>query len=115
MIPSLEEFLSASLLQIKMVEYGFATQGQEIVSAFADQVKGKTFAITVPSEGGIGAEIAISLAKASSARLIPFGRSREKTQSVINSIAAASEQASPIETDFIQVELASLASVRKAA
>ncbi|KAL1989251.1 hypothetical protein VTN96DRAFT_13 [Rasamsonia emersonii] len=98
-----------------MVEYGFATQGQEIVSAFADQVKGKTFAITGPSEGGIGAEIAITLAKASPARLILFGRSREKTQSVIDSIAAASEQSSPVETDFIQVELASLASVRKAA
>ncbi|KAH8803521.1 short-chain dehydrogenase [Xylogone sp. PMI_703] len=98
----------------KMVAYGFDTRGEEIVAAFSNEVKNKTFAITGPSEGGIGGQIAIDLARGLPGRLILFGRSIEKIQPVIDSIKTVAEQSPPI-VNFIPVDLNSLSSVREAA
>lgn len=97
-----------------MVQFGFDTKGEEVVTAFAKHIKNKTFAVTGPSEGGIGAQIAIDLARGSPARLILFGRSLEKIQNVIDSIKSAAGE-TLVKVDFVPVELDSLASVRKAA
>lgn len=93
--------------------FGFTTKGHDVVAAYEDQVRGKTFAITGPSEGGIGGQIVMDLAKASPARLILFGRSLERTQNIIDAINSASE--TPVQISFVEVMLDSLASVRKAA
>ncbi|GAD94670.1 hypothetical protein BC1G_03928 [Paecilomyces variotii No. 5] len=97
-----------------MATFGFLTKGREVVSAFASQVRGRTFAITGPSEGGIGGQIAIDLARESPAHLILFGRSSEKVQGVIDAVHATATQ-SPIRVTFVQVMLDSFASIRKAA
>ncbi|ETI20795.1 hypothetical protein G647_07137 [Cladophialophora carrionii CBS 160.54] len=89
---------------------GFETTGDEVVEAFKDRVTGKTFLITGPTPGGIGAETALSLAKADPKRLILAGRSQQKIQPLVDQI----HQEKPhVEVSFVQLDLASLSSVRK--
>ncbi|KAI1874746.1 uncharacterized protein JN550_002175 [Neoarthrinium moseri] len=95
-----------------MSKYNRATEGLTIVGDFTDQVKGRTFLITGPSEGGIGAETAISLAHGSPATLILLGRSPAKAESTIEAIRRVDPQ---VLVKFVQVDLASLKSVREAA
>lgn len=95
-----------------MTQYGWATEGKEVVSTFADRVQGKTFVITGTSAGGIGAEIATDLASESPTRLILLGRSLEKIQPVLDSIAS---KAPKVVAKFVPVELELLSSVREAA
>ncbi|KAH6671929.1 putative retinol dehydrogenase 12 [Halenospora varia] len=95
-----------------MSKYSFSTTGLEIVSEFASQVKGRTFLITGPSEGGIGAETAISLAHGSPSTILLLGRSLPKIQPTIDAIAKID---SSITVKFISVSLDSLKSVRVAA
>ncbi|TAQ85341.1 hypothetical protein B7494_g6332 [Chlorociboria aeruginascens] len=95
-----------------MAQYGFSTDGKTIVSDFSSEVKDRTFLITGPSEGGIGAETAISLAHASPATIILVGRTISKIQSTIDAIKTIDPS---VRTIFIPVELSSLSSVRTAA
>lgn len=95
-----------------MSQYGFSTEGTTIVSDFEDQVKGRTFLITGPSQGGIGAETAISLAHGSPSTILLLGRSLPKIQPTIDAIHAINPS---ITTKFISINLDSLASVRAAA
>ncbi|KAL1857147.1 hypothetical protein Plec18170_003262 [Paecilomyces lecythidis] len=97
-----------------MATFGFATKSYEVVSAFASRVRGRTFAITGPSEGGIGAQIAIDLARESPSHLILFGRSLERIQPVIDAVNSTATQ-SPTRVTFVPVMLDSFASIRKAA
>lgn len=94
-----------------MAEYRFSTEGNTIVTDFASEVKGKIFLITGPSEGGIGAETALSLAQASPSQIILLGRSLPKIQPTIDLIHATNPD---ILTPFIQINLDSLKSVRAA-
>jgi NAD(P)-dependent dehydrogenase (short-subunit alcohol dehydrogenase family) len=68
--------------------------------------------ITGPSQGGLGAETAISLAKASPALLILAGRSESKATPVIAQIAESSPD---VQVRFISLDLGSQKSVRDAA
>ena len=68
--------------------------------------------ITGPSVNGIGAETAISLAHGAPAILILLGRSLQKIEPVISTIQSIN---SSIRVKFVETDLASLASVRKAA
>ncbi|KAI1657897.1 NAD(P)-binding protein [Daldinia decipiens] len=95
-----------------MATYDRNTEGLELVHKFADQVKGRTFLLTGPSPGGIGAETVTSLATESPALLILVGRSPEKAQTVIDAIKKANPG---VKTKFVQANFASLKSVRKAA
>ncbi|KAK0636865.1 hypothetical protein B0T17DRAFT_587878 [Bombardia bombarda] len=95
-----------------MASFGFETTGDELVSQFADRVTGRIFLITGPSHGGIGAETAISLARAKPASLILVGRALERIQPTIDAIKAIDPS---IPVKFIPTDLTSLASVRKAA
>ncbi|OQV04891.1 hypothetical protein CLAIMM_09707 isoform 2 [Cladophialophora immunda] len=92
--------------------FGFETTGDEIVDTFKDQVKGKTFLITGPTPGGIGAESALCLARASPKHLILAGRSGQKIQPLIDQVHEIDPS---VKTSFIQLDLGSQKSVRQAA
>ncbi|KAK8051903.1 hypothetical protein PG993_003288 [Apiospora rasikravindrae] len=92
--------------------FGATTDGITVVRHFADQVKGRTFLLTGPSKGGIGSETVISLAHGSPAMIVLIGRSLAKVQDAINAIK---EINADIRVKFIETDLASLKSVRKAA
>ncbi|KAI8964370.1 NAD(P)-binding protein [Daldinia sp. FL1419] len=95
-----------------MATYDRNTEGLTLVHKFADQVKGRTFLLTGPSPGGIGAETVTSLAAESPELLILVGRSPEKIQTVIDTIKKVNPS---VKTKFVQTDLSSLESVRKAA
>ncbi|KAF4631678.1 hypothetical protein G7Y89_g6453 [Cudoniella acicularis] len=97
---------------ISMSQYGFSTTGEEVVKNFSSQVKGRTFLVTGPSEGGIGAQTAISLAHASPSNILLLGRSLPKIQPTIDAIHKIDPS---ITTKFVSVSLDSLSSVREAA
>ncbi|KAI0847569.1 NAD(P)-binding protein [Daldinia vernicosa] len=95
-----------------MATYDRNTEGLALVHKFADQVKGRTFLLTGPSPGGIGAETVTSLAAESPALLILVGRSPEKVQTVIDTIKKINPS---VKTKFVQADFTSLKSVRKTA
>ncbi|KAI0437908.1 hypothetical protein F4803DRAFT_536951 [Xylaria telfairii] len=95
-----------------MSQFSFSTTGVEVVSAFADQVLDKTVLITGPSEGGIGAEIAISLAHAKPLLIILAGRTEDKIKPVVRKIR---EINASVQLNFVQLDLSDQASVRRAA
>ncbi|KAL6691228.1 NAD(P)-binding protein [Trichoderma pleuroticola] len=95
-----------------MVKWGFETEGNEVVDKFSENVTGRRFVITGSSEGGLGAESAYSLARASPAQIVFMGRSWKKTKAVVDKVKSIG---SSIDVKFVQLELDSLASVRKAA
>ncbi|KAI1481994.1 NAD(P)-binding protein [Daldinia eschscholtzii] len=95
-----------------MPTYDRNTEGLALVHQFADQVKGRTFLLTGPSPGGIGAETVTSLAAESPALLILVGRSPEKVQTVIDAIKNVNPS---VKIKFVQADLSSIKSVRKAA
>ena len=71
-----------------------------------------TVLITGPSEGGIGAETAFSLAAGSPACILLAGRSLPKIQPVIDRIRTAYPD---VQTKFIALDLSSQNAVREAA
>ena len=95
-----------------MSTYSQETTGQQVVQQFQDVVQGKTILITGTSEGGLGAETAISLAHAKPAQLLLLARSERKVRPVIEEINSISPST---KTAFILVELDDFDSVRKAA
>ncbi|KAH8807624.1 hypothetical protein F5884DRAFT_344288 [Xylogone sp. PMI_703] len=95
-----------------MVQFKRESTGAEVVAAFPESVKDKTIVITGPSKGGIGAETAISLARGNPKHLILAGRSLDRISPVIEDIKRIN---SDIEITYIEVDLGSLSSVRRAA
>ncbi|KAI1327481.1 NAD(P)-binding protein [Xylariaceae sp. FL0255] len=95
-----------------MTTYSRETEGLELVHKFSRQVKGRTFLLTGPTPGGVGAETLISLATESPAMLILIGRSEAKAQPTIDAIKAVNAN---IKIKFFAAELASLKSVRTVA
>ena len=95
-----------------MASYGFNTEGTTIVSDFSSQVNGRTFLITGSSQGGLGAETAISLAHGAPSMILLLGRSLPKIQPTIDYIHAIN---AAIVTKFIPINLDSLSSVRATA
>ena len=112
-----------------MATFGHSTTGAEVVTEFKDRVKGKTsktiikhprptllipnkVLITGPSDGGIGAETAFSLAAGSPACILLAGRSLSKIQPVIDRISAAYPD---VKTPFISLDLSNQNAIREAA
>lgn len=112
-----------------MAAFGHSTTGAQVVEHFKDKAKDKIskktlshqrqarptcviVLITGPSDGGIGAETAFSLAAASPARILLAGRSLSKVQPVIDRIKRAYPD---VETQFISLDLNSQHAVREAA
>lgn len=113
----------------KMAGFGHLTTGAEVVEHLKDRVKSKTSVTTIshqrpalltsvvvlitgPSDGGIGAETAVSLAAGSPACILLAGRSLSKIQPVIDRISNAHPG---VETQFISLDLSSQHGIRKAA
>ncbi|KAI0117695.1 putative retinol dehydrogenase 12 [Nemania sp. FL0031] len=95
-----------------MGPYNRNTTGLDLVHKFADRVKDRTFLITGPTPGGLGAETAISLAAEHPAMIILVGRSQIKAQPTIDAIKGVDAN---IKVKFVEAELTSLKSVQAAA
>ncbi|KAI8948122.1 putative short-chain dehydrogenase [Xylaria longipes] len=95
-----------------MPDFNVDSTVSEVVEAFGTHATGKTFVITGPSAGGIGATVATALAKANPKRIILAGRNLSKVQPVIDEIAQINPD---IETRFVKLDLTDLSSVRQAA
>ncbi|KAI0469192.1 hypothetical protein F4859DRAFT_487297 [Xylaria cf. heliscus] len=102
----------SAFYQLMMSQFSFSTTGVEVVSAYEDQVHNKTVLITGPSDGGIGAEIAISLAHANTFRIILAGRTEDKIKPVVQKIR---EINTSVQLSFVQLDLSNQLSVRRAA
>ncbi|KAL2067223.1 hypothetical protein VTL71DRAFT_1647 [Oculimacula yallundae] len=95
-----------------MTRWSFSSTGDEVVSAFKDGVQRKTVLITGPSQGGIGAQTALTIAAGLPSHIILTGRSLTKIEPIITSINTSHPS---VKTTFIPLDLASQSSVRASA
>ncbi|KAH7360178.1 hypothetical protein BKA65DRAFT_421033 [Rhexocercosporidium sp. MPI-PUGE-AT-0058] len=95
-----------------MSQFNATTSGAEVVAAFPDKVEGKTFVITGPSAGSLGAQTAIFLASGKPSTILLLGRTASKVSPVISEIQALSPST---RVQFIPLDLASFESIRAAA
>ncbi|KAF4498367.1 short-chain dehydrogenase [Fusarium agapanthi] len=95
-----------------MAQFGAETTGREVVAAFPERVKDKTFLITGPSPNGIASATAYALATQAPRTLILLARSKAKYQPVIDNIH---DNYTLVSVKFVETDLACTASVRKAA
>jgi NAD(P)-dependent dehydrogenase (short-subunit alcohol dehydrogenase family) len=93
-------------------DFGKWTEASTVATAFPEQIKGKTILITGVSPNGLGESTAEALAAHEPALLILTGRTKSKVQAVIESLT----QKYPTgRYRFLELDLSSLAAVRKAA
>ncbi|RYP28269.1 hypothetical protein DL767_007289 [Monosporascus sp. MG133] len=85
---------------------------EEVVEAFAAQVKGRTFVITGAGQPSIGSSMAIALAGASPGHILIASRTAAKVEPVLTAIRKINPS---IKTTFVQVDLSDHDSVRRAA
>ncbi|KAI5923213.1 hypothetical protein F4810DRAFT_211437 [Camillea tinctor] len=85
---------------------------EQIVEAFASNVKGRTFVITGAGGRSIGGSIATTLARACPAHILIASRTLTKAEPVL---AAIRETDPSVRVSFVQVELSDHASARRAA
>ncbi|KAL5317363.1 hypothetical protein ACEPPN_014458 [Leptodophora sp. 'Broadleaf-Isolate-01'] len=93
-----------------MTSFNRDTTGKEVVQAFASTLRGKTILITGPSIKSIGAETALSLSHGSPSTILLLGRTESKIAPIIQQINTINPS---IAVSFIQLDLASQASIRK--
>ncbi|KAI2618873.1 retinol dehydrogenase 13 [Hypoxylon sp. NC1633] len=93
-----------------MASFDGNTTGKQVLAAFASNISGKTVLITGPSQGSLGAETAKCLASAK--HLILAGRTESKIAPVLDEIRELNPEA---KATFVQVDLSSNESVRRAA
>ncbi|CAL8581582.1 hypothetical protein XPA_007271 [Xanthoria parietina] len=85
---------------------------EQVVAAFAAQVKDRTFVITGAGQPSIGSSMATELAKASPAHILIASRTAAKVDPVLSAIRAINPS---VQATFIQLDLSNHTSVRKAA
>jgi NAD(P)-dependent dehydrogenase (short-subunit alcohol dehydrogenase family) len=95
-----------------MSPFNSKSTGDEVVTAFADNVKGRTFLITGATAGGLGATAALTLARQAPAHIILVSRTKAKVEPVLSELAST---APAVKTTFVTCELSDFASVRAAA
>ncbi|TVY24980.1 Retinol dehydrogenase [Lachnellula hyalina] len=95
-----------------MTSFNQHTTGSEVAKALTSRSTGKTFIITGPSSNSIGGATAIALAHSHPKTIFLAGRSESKILPVIKDIKAVD---SAVDVIFVPLDLASQASVRKAA
>jgi NAD(P)-dependent dehydrogenase (short-subunit alcohol dehydrogenase family) len=95
-------------------EFGFHTTSGEVMTALNSFARDKTYMVTGTSPGSLGAETALSLARASPppAHIILLSRSREKTAPLMAEMAAI---APSMRVTFVPCDLSEPDSVRAAA
>ncbi|KAH8654540.1 hypothetical protein BGZ60DRAFT_435668 [Tricladium varicosporioides] len=94
-----------------MSPFNVDTTGHQVANAFSNQVAGKTILITGPSESGIGAECALTLASTAPQCIILAGRSPAKAASVVEGIKVID---SAIQVIFIEIDMLDNQSIRAA-
>jgi NAD(P)-dependent dehydrogenase (short-subunit alcohol dehydrogenase family) len=95
-----------------MTTFNELSTGEEVITALAPHVKGRTFLITGANSQGLGGEMAVSLARGSPAHIIIVSRTAKNVEPVLASIAVAD---SSVKTTFVQCDLTDRDSVRQAA
>lgn len=100
-------------LSTKMAStYNAETNGSQVVSDLADQIKGKVILTTGVTPGGLGGTFVEAIAKAKPSLLILAGRNTANIQKAADAITAAH---SDVAVRILQLDLGSLVSVREAA
>ncbi|TVY73167.1 putative oxidoreductase [Lachnellula suecica] len=94
------------------IDFGDKTEGKEVVSAFADQVRGKTILITGVGPNGLGATFAETLAAEAPRLLILTARSSEKVETVQKKL---SNTFPGVEVRVLLLDVSSFDSIRRAA
>ncbi|KAI4595536.1 hypothetical protein KJ359_006882 [Pestalotiopsis sp. 9143b] len=95
-----------------MEKFNTKTTSEEVVAAFGEHVKGKTFVLTGAAQAGLGGHAAISLALREPAHIIIASRTEEKVKPILSEILVID---SSIKTTFVQLDLTDRDSVRRAA
>ncbi|KAI4098903.1 MAG: hypothetical protein LQ339_006209 [Xanthoria mediterranea] len=85
---------------------------EQVVAAYAAQVKDRTFVITGAGQPSIGSSMATELAKASPAHILIASRTAAKVDPVLSAIRSINPS---IKATFVQLDLSNHTSVRKAA
>lgn len=93
-------------------EFEANTEGIDVAKAFADGIRGKTILITGVNRGGIGFSTAHAFSTQDPALIIIATRTRIKAQDSIDALKAEFPN---VNYRFLEVDLSSQASVRKAA
>ena len=93
-------------------QYNAQTTGSELVQELADNIRGKVILTTGVSPGGLGAYFVETVAAANPALLILAGRNPAKVQQTADALARSHAS---VKTRILQLDLGSLAAVRKAA
>jgi NAD(P)-dependent dehydrogenase (short-subunit alcohol dehydrogenase family) len=92
--------------------YNASTTAEELVKILAAEIKGKVILTTGPSPASIGATFVETVARAQPALLILAGRSTSKLQQTADAITKENPS---VPVRLLQLDLGSLAAVRKAA
>ncbi|KAL2861654.1 hypothetical protein BJX68DRAFT_9775 [Aspergillus pseudodeflectus] len=92
--------------------YNASTTAEELVKNLAAEIKGKVILTTGPSPASIGATFVETVARAQPALLILAGRSTSKLQQTADAITKENPS---VPVRLLQLDLGSLAAVRKAA
>ena len=95
-----------------MPTFNEVTTSEEVIAAFAPQVKGRTFVITGASEQSLGGNTARVLASASPAHIVLVSRTQKNVEPVLEAIKSTDGS---IKTTFVQCDLSDHDSVRAAA
>ncbi|KAL6248471.1 hypothetical protein RBB50_004726 [Rhinocladiella similis] len=93
-------------------EFNRFTKASEVAAKFSKQIANKTILITGVSPNGLGQSTAEALAAHGPARLILTGRTQSKVQAVIDHASSAHPE---IDYRYLELNLSSLGSVKKAA
>ncbi|KAM3072662.1 hypothetical protein ACMFMF_006997 [Clarireedia jacksonii] len=93
-------------------QFNSQTSGVEVVAAFPQSVAGKTFVITGPTPGGLGAQTALLLANGKPASILLLGRSESTAAPTVKEVQAASPST---KVHFVHCDLGSYTSIRSAA
>ncbi|KAJ7481315.1 hypothetical protein B0H11DRAFT_2280231 [Mycena galericulata] len=92
--------------------YNINTKASQLVSDFADNIKGKVILVTGTAPGGIGAAYCAAVAKGSPSLIILHGRSAESIQATADAVKAANPA---VQTRLLPFDLASFENVRQGA
>lgn len=91
---------------------GDSISGHDLAATYADNIKGKVVLVTGTSQGSLGEEYCLAIAKSEPKLLIVAGRNVEKLQFIISAIAKANPK---VATKSLNLDLESVAEVKKAA
>ncbi|KAK1143242.1 hypothetical protein N8T08_006942 [Aspergillus melleus] len=95
-----------------MVVFDASASSEDVTSAFASEIKGRTFVITGAGQPSIGSKMVTSLAKYGPAHILIASRTAKKVEPVLEEIK---EIDPALKATFVQVDLSDHDSVRQAA